>query len=86
MGAVAVEILELRPIRIGDTVEIDGISGIVRRIGARSSAVLTAQGAEVIPPTVTFFPTSSPNGLCVRLGGRRNTAPNAPIIKNVALG
>jgi small-conductance mechanosensitive channel len=39
-----------RPIRINDTVEIGGITGIVRRIGARSSTVLTAQGAEVIFP------------------------------------
>ncbi len=43
-------ILLERPIRIGDTVEIGGISGIVRRIGARSSTVLTVQGAEVILP------------------------------------
>lgn len=39
-----------RPIRVGDTVEISGILGTVRRIGARSSTVLTAQGAEVIFP------------------------------------
>lgn len=39
-----------RPIRVNDTVEIAGITGIVRRIGARSSTVLTAQGAEVIFP------------------------------------
>jgi small-conductance mechanosensitive channel len=39
-----------RPIRINDTVEVGGITGIVRRIGARSSTVLTAQGAEVIFP------------------------------------
>jgi len=43
-------ILFERPIRIGDTVEVGGISGIVRRIGARSSTVLTPQGAEVILP------------------------------------
>jgi small-conductance mechanosensitive channel len=43
-------ILFERPIRIGDTVEIGGVSGIVRRIGARSSTVLTFQGAEVILP------------------------------------
>lgn len=39
-----------RPIRVSDTVEVAGIVGIVRRIGARSSTVLTAQGAEVIFP------------------------------------
>jgi len=43
-------ILFERPIRIGDTVEIGEVSGIVRRIGARSSTILTAQGAEVILP------------------------------------
>lgn len=43
-------ILFERPIRIGDTVEVGGVSGIVRRIGARSSTVLTFQGAEVILP------------------------------------
>ena len=48
-------ILFERPIRIGDTVEIEGITGIVRRIGARSSTVLTAQGAEVILPNSTLL-------------------------------
>jgi len=39
-----------RPIRIGDTVDLDGLVGTVRRIGARSSTVVTFQGAEVIVP------------------------------------
>jgi small-conductance mechanosensitive channel len=39
-----------RPIHNGDLVEIGGVTGTVRRIGARSSTVLTAQGAEVIIP------------------------------------
>jgi potassium efflux system protein len=43
-------ILFERPIRIGDTVEVSGVVGTVRRIGARSSTVLTFQGAEVIFP------------------------------------
>lgn len=43
-----------RPIRVGDTVEVSGVAGIVRRIGARSSTVLTAQGAEVIFPNSTL--------------------------------
>lgn len=43
-----------RPIRVSDTVEVAGVSGIVRRIGARSSTVLTAQGAEVIFPNSTL--------------------------------
>jgi potassium-dependent mechanosensitive channel len=39
-----------RPIRVGDTVEVNGLIGTVGRIGARSSTVTTAQGAEVIVP------------------------------------
>jgi potassium-dependent mechanosensitive channel len=39
-----------RPIHIGDTVDVGGLVGVVRRIGARSSTVVTFQGAEVIVP------------------------------------
>jgi len=39
-----------RPIHVGDTVDVNGLVGTVRRIGARSSTVLTYQGAEVIVP------------------------------------
>ena len=43
-------ILFERPFRIGDTVEVCGVVGTVRRIGARSTTVLTFQYAEVILP------------------------------------
>jgi potassium efflux system protein len=43
-------ILFERPFRIGDTVEVSGVVGTVKRIGARSSTVLTFQYAEVIVP------------------------------------
>jgi potassium efflux system protein len=39
-----------RPIRVGDVVEVNGLVGSVGRIGARSSTISTAQGAEVIVP------------------------------------
>jgi len=39
-----------RPIHVGDTVDIGGLVGTVRRIGARSSTIVTFQGAEVIVP------------------------------------
>ena len=39
-----------RPIRVGDTVEMKGLVGRVRRIGARSSTIHTFQDAEVIVP------------------------------------
>ncbi len=39
-----------RPIRVGDTVEVNGLVGAVKRIGARSSTISTGQGSEVIVP------------------------------------
>ena len=39
-----------RPVHIGDTVDVGGLVGKVRRIGARSSTVVTFEGAEVIVP------------------------------------
>jgi small-conductance mechanosensitive channel len=39
-----------RPIRVDDVIELTGMVGTVRRIGARSSTIVTAQGAEVIVP------------------------------------
>ncbi|HXJ11621.1 MAG TPA: mechanosensitive ion channel domain-containing protein [Candidatus Limnocylindrales bacterium] len=39
-----------RPIHVGDTVDVGGLVGMVRRIGARSSTIVTFQGAEVIVP------------------------------------
>jgi len=39
-----------RPIRVGDTVEMKGFVGTVRRIGARSSTILTFEDAEVVVP------------------------------------
>lgn len=39
-----------RPVQIGDSVQVGGVSGDVTRIGIRSSTIRTAQGAEVIVP------------------------------------
>jgi potassium efflux system protein len=39
-----------RPIKVGDTIEIDGQTGRVQRIGIRASVVLSTSGAEVIIP------------------------------------
>jgi potassium-dependent mechanosensitive channel len=44
-----------RPIHVGDTLEVGGLVGMVRRIGARSSTILTFQGAEVIVPNSTLI-------------------------------
>ena len=39
-----------RPIKIGDTIEVSGNVGEVRRIGIRASIIRTADGSEVIVP------------------------------------
>jgi potassium-dependent mechanosensitive channel len=39
-----------RPINVGDVMEVEGLSGVCKRIGLRSSTIRTAQGAEVIVP------------------------------------
>jgi small-conductance mechanosensitive channel len=44
-----------RPIRVGDVVEVNGLIGSVGRIGARSSTITTAQGAEVIVPNSSLI-------------------------------
>jgi len=44
-----------RPIQIGDTIEVGGLFGDVRRIGARSSTVRTFDGAEVIVPNANLI-------------------------------
>ncbi len=44
-----------RPIRVDDTVEVNGLIGTVKRIGARASTIATAQGAEVIVPNSSLI-------------------------------
>jgi len=44
-----------RPIHVGDIVDVGGIVGTVKRIGARSSTVLSFQGAEVIVPNSSLI-------------------------------
>lgn len=44
-----------RPIQVGDTVQLGEMLGTVTRIGIRSSAVRTPQGAEIIVPNASFI-------------------------------
>jgi potassium-dependent mechanosensitive channel len=44
-----------RPIRVGDILEVSGVSGAVSRIGIRASTITTFQGAEVIIPNSAFI-------------------------------
>ena len=44
-----------RPIHPGDTIEVGGISGIVKNIGIRSSTISTGDGADAIIPNATLL-------------------------------
>ncbi len=74
-----------RPIRVDDVIELTGMIGTVRRIGARSSTIVTAQGAEVIVPNSNLVSTQVINwtlSLSSAGGSRlRSASPMAPIPK-----
>lgn len=44
-----------RPIKIGDTIQVGSLEGIVRTMGIRASTVRTRQGAEVIVPNADLI-------------------------------
>ena len=44
-----------RPIHPGDTVEVGGLSGVVKSIGIRSSTIATGDGADAIIPNATLI-------------------------------
>ncbi len=44
-----------RPMKLGDTVQVADVSGIVERIGIRSSTLRTAEGAEVVVPNASLI-------------------------------
>jgi potassium efflux system protein len=44
-----------RPIHPGDTIEVGGVSGIVKSIGIRSSTISTGDGADAIIPNATLI-------------------------------
>jgi potassium efflux system protein len=46
-----------RPIKVGDTIEVENVQGDVKRIGIRSSTVRTFTGAEVLVPNATLIAT-----------------------------
>ncbi|MCA9100717.1 MAG: mechanosensitive ion channel [Pirellulales bacterium] len=50
-----------RPVRCGDLIEIDGLSGIVQHIGTRSTRISTATNVEIIVPNSTFLETNVVN-------------------------
>jgi len=44
-----------RPVQVGDTIEVGGVSGEVKRIGIRSSTLRTGEGADVIVPNASLI-------------------------------
>ena len=54
-------LLAERPIRVGDVIELDGCTGTVTQIGARSTKILTGSNHEVIVPNSKLLETSVVN-------------------------
>jgi small-conductance mechanosensitive channel len=85
-----------RPVQLGDTVEVGGTTGEVRRIGIRSSTIRTPQGAEVIVPNSNLISDRVVNWtfsdrrrrLEIRLGVAYGTDPERVIalLEGVARG
>lgn len=50
-----------RPIKVGDTIEVNGQMGLLKRVGLRASVVRTNEGAEIIVPNGTLLSTSVTN-------------------------
>lgn len=50
-----------RPIRVGDRVEVDGIFGLVTRVGARCTRIKTPRNIEVLVPNSYFLESSMVN-------------------------
>jgi len=50
-----------RPVHVGDTIEVGGLFGEVRRIGFRASTVRTFQGADIVIPNAEFITANLTN-------------------------
>ena len=56
-----VYVLVERPFRIGDTVQVDGHTGVVQEIGFRATLLRTDDGREVVVPNATLMTSSLVN-------------------------
>ncbi|HUE69991.1 MAG TPA: mechanosensitive ion channel domain-containing protein [Pirellulaceae bacterium] len=54
-------LLAERPIRVGDVIQIDGATGKVTEIGARSTRITTGANMEILVPNSTFLQTNVVN-------------------------
>ena len=44
-----------RPVKVGDLIEVDGLSGLVQKIGARSTQILSGDNTHLIIPNSSFL-------------------------------
>ncbi len=76
-------LLAERPIKIGDTVEIDGSSGIIENVGARSTRIRTFNNSYVILPNSDLLEkkvlnwtfTDSPTRVMIQVGTSYESSP-----------
>ncbi len=84
-----------RPIQVGDTIEIENLMGKVRKIGLRSSHVLTYDGAEVVVPNgnlisnqlINWTLTDNQRRIEIKMGTAYGSDPNVvlKLLEEVAL-
>jgi len=67
-------VLVERPMKVGDIVDVDGVSGIVERVGPRSTRVRTFDNLHIIVPNSTFLERNVVNWTLSDLTVRRNVS------------
>ncbi len=50
-----------RPVRVGDAIQIDDVTGVVRAIGARSTRLVAGENVEIVVPNSTLLQNSVKN-------------------------
>ena len=84
-----------RPVNVGDTVEVENLMGIVKRVGVRSSNVRTFDGAEVVVPNgnlisnqlINWTLSDNQRRVEVKVGAAYGSDPNLvlDLLKKVAV-
>jgi len=68
-----------RPIEIGDRIEVSGVEGVVREIGARRTTVVTPDNVAILVPNQSFITSNVTNYLYLKQSVRlRVPVPVAP--------
>jgi len=67
-------VLVERPMKVGDIVDVDGVSGVVERVGPRSTRVRTFDNLHIIVPNSSFLERNVVNWTLSDLTVRRNVS------------